>query len=139
MPWKEQRAMSLKMAFVEKAVRPGAQMAALCREFGVSRQTGYKWLNRFKRSGYDGLEESSRRPRSAPLATAEDVVMEILKLRDRYPRRGPRKLVNLLRAKLGTQTPSVSTVARVLRRFAKVRQKGKFRRVSIVERAPTVR
>jgi putative transposase len=139
MPWKEQRTMSLKLEFVDRALRPGARVSALCREFGISRQTGHKWLNRFKRDGADGLEEGSRRPKGCSLATAEDVVLAILAIRDKHPRRGPKKLVRLLRPRFGAETPSVATVARVLRRFGMVRQKGKFRRISIVERAPTLR
>ena len=64
--------MSLKMDFVEKASRPGARVSELCREYGISRETGYKWLNRFKREGYDGLEERSRAPHSSPLMKAEE-------------------------------------------------------------------
>jgi transposase InsO family protein len=139
MPWKEQRTMSLKMEFVKKAMRPGRRMSALCREYAISRETGYKWLNRYKRQGVDGLEERSRRPANSPLATAEEVVLAVLELRDAYPRRGPKKLVIQLQRKLGAQTPSVATVARLLRRFGKVRQRSKFRRLSIVERAPTMR
>lgn len=130
--------MSLKMEFVERAARPGARMSALCREYEISRETGYKWLNRYKREGVDGLEERSRRPKSSPLATAEDLVVAILELREAHPRRGPRKLFVQLERTLGEQTPSVATIARVLRRFGKVRQRSKFRRMSIVERAPTV-
>src|SRR5437764_155829 len=44
MPWKEQRAMSLKLQFVERAAQKGSNLSALCEEFGVSRQTGHKWL-----------------------------------------------------------------------------------------------
>jgi transposase InsO family protein len=97
-------------------------------------------LARFKREGPDGLEERSRRPHLSPIATAEDVVAEILALRERYPRRGPKKLVPQLRAKLGEATPSVATVARVLKRFGMVRQKSRFGRVvSVVERKPDAR
>jgi transposase InsO family protein len=135
----ERRVMSLKMEFVKKALRPGRRMSALCEEYGISRETGYKWLHRYKREGVDGLEERSRRPKSTPLATAEDIVVAVLELREAYPRRGPKKLAIQLRRKLGAQTPSVATIARILRRFGKVRQRGKFRRLSIVERAPTVR
>ena len=131
--------MSLKMDFVKAAMRPGKRMTALCREYGISRETGYKWLNRFKREGADGLEEQSRRPVSSPLATAEELVLAVLELREAYPRRGPRKLVIQLQRKFGDQTPSAATVARILRRFGKVRQRSRFRRLSIVERAPTIR
>jgi putative transposase len=140
MPWKDQRAMSQKMEFVERAMKPGARVSALCAEYGISRETGYKWLKRFKRDGADGLEEKSRRPHASPLATAEDVVAAILELREKYPRRGPKKLVVFLRAKLGAAAPSVATVARVLKRFGMVRRRSRFGRgVSIVERRPEVR
>jgi putative transposase len=140
MPGKDQRAMSQKMEFVERAMKPGARISALCREYGVSRETGYKWLKRFKRDGIDGLEEKSRRPHASPLATAEDAVAAILELRERYPRRGPKKLVVFLRAKLGAAAPSVATVARVLKRFGMVRRRSRFGRgVSIAERRPEVR
>lgn len=135
----EQRKMSLKMEFVERAVRPGARMARLCREYGISRETGYKWLNRFKRLGPDGLEEQSRRPRSSPLATAEELVLAVLEVREAHPRRGPKKLAIMLERRFGAQTPSTATIARILRRFGKVRQRSRFRRLSIVESPPTIR
>jgi transposase InsO family protein len=132
----EQQAMSLKMEFVRKAMKQYVKMSPLCREYGISRETGYKWLNRYKREGFDGLEERSRRPKCSPLATAEECVLGILELREAYPRRGPKKLFVQLQRKLGADTPSVATIARVLRRFGKVRQRSKFRRLSIVERPP---
>lgn len=131
--------MSLKLEFVERAIRPGARMSALCHEFGISRETGYKWLNRYKREGPDGLEERSRRPKVAPLATAEELVLAVLELREAYPRRGPKKLFVMLQRKFGPKTPSIATIGRILSRFGKVRQRSKFRRLSIVERAPSVR
>jgi putative transposase len=70
MPWKECRAMSQKLEFVERA-KKGEPVAALCREYGVSRQTGHKWIRRFEEKGYEGLEEKSRRPKTTPLATAD--------------------------------------------------------------------
>ena len=66
--------MSLRMEFVERATASGAKLAPLCREFGISRQTAYKWLKRFKEQGFEGLEEQSRRPSSSPLSFAEEVV-----------------------------------------------------------------
>lgn len=132
--------MSQKMDFVERAVKPGARISALCREYGVSRETGYKWLNRFKREGPEGLEERSRRPQTAPLATAEELVAAVLKLRESYPRRGPKKLFALLEKKFGAATPSVATIARVLKRFGMVRRRSRFgRAVSIVEKRPDMR
>lgn len=132
--------MSQKLEFVERARKPGAKMAALCREYGISRETGYKWVKRYEREGAEGLEEQSRRPRASPLSTAEDVVAAVLELREKYPRRGPKKLFVQLQQKLGRATPSVATIARVLKRFGLVRRRSRFARaVSIVENRPDVR
>src|SRR5271170_1662404 len=70
MPWEERRVMSLRIEFVERA-KAGESIAALCREFKISRTTGHKWQKRFKAQGFEGLEEQSRRPKTAPLATGE--------------------------------------------------------------------
>ena len=128
--------MSLKMEFVERASKPDANVAALCREFGVSRETGHKWLRRFRQQGYDGLEERSRRPAKSPLATAEEIVLGVLKAREAHPRWGPKKLVDVLRRGFGKETPSRATIARILDRFGLVRRRRRFRPLSIVEHAP---
>lgn len=93
----------------------------------MSRTSGHKWVNRFKARGYDGLEQESRRPKSAPLATAEDVVMAVIEARDAHPRWGPRKLEVLLRRRFGEKTPSARTIARILKRAKKVRERRRER------------
>jgi putative transposase len=137
MPWKERRAMSLRIEFVERA-KAGESIAALCREFKISRTTGHKWQKRFEAQGYEGLEEQSRRPKTAPLATGEELVMAILEARDRHARWGPRKLFGLLRRHFGDQTPSERTIARILRRAERVRERRSRRKPSFVDRAPHV-
>lgn len=129
--------MSLKIEFVERAAK-GETVSALCREFGVSRTSGHKWINRFKELGYDGLDERSRRPRLTPLATAEEIVMAVLEARDAHARWGPRKLEVVLRRRFGEQTPSIRTIARILKRGNKVRARRRDRAPNVVERAPQV-
>jgi putative transposase len=138
MPWKEHRIMSSKISFIEAAAKPGANVSALCREHGISRQTAYKWLRRFRAHGYEGLDEESRRPRSAPLATGEEVVAALLAARVKYPRWGPRKLAAVLRREFRDDTPSERTIARILDRFGQVRRRRRKRGLSVVERAPQV-
>ena len=77
--------MSQKLEFIELASARGANVSALCEQFGVSRQTGYKWLRRYREQGYFGLVEKSRRLHSAPTAKSEDVVAAIVELRHRRP------------------------------------------------------
>jgi transposase-like protein len=73
--------MSSKLEFAERASAKGATIAALCREFGITRQTGHKWLKRYREQGPEGLDEQSRRPKATPLATAEEVVAAIVQAR----------------------------------------------------------
>jgi Helix-turn-helix domain len=98
MPWKEQRTMSLKLQFVERAAQKGSNLSALCEEFGVSRQTGHKWLRRYRELGPLGLVEQSRRPDSSPTGTGEDVILAILVLRNQHPSWGPDKVSRVLPA-----------------------------------------
>lgn len=130
--------MSLKMEFVRRATASNANVSALCREFNIARETGHKWIKRFKEDGYDGLEERSRRPRSTPLAAGEDLVVAIVEAREAHPTWGPHKLHVLLRRRFGAQTPTERTVARVLVRFDKVRQRKRRPPVSVVTQAPSV-
>ena len=131
--------MSQKLEFVDKAIRPGANVSALCVEFGISRQTGHKWLRRYRAQGYAGLVDHSRRPASSPLATAEEVVVSIVELRDKHPSWGAQKLGRVLARRLGPSTPSPSTIARVLRRLGKMKRKRFPVRVWTVEaREPNV-
>jgi putative transposase len=127
--------MGQKIEFVERAAK-GEPIAALCREFGVSRTTGHKWAKRYAERGYEGLEEESRRPKSVPLATAEDIVVALLELRRAHPTWGSEKLAIVLRRRFGEQTPSQRTVARILRRAQLVKQRRVRRSPNIVERAP---
>jgi putative transposase len=130
--------MSQKVEFIEKAIVPGANVSALCAEYGISRQTGYKWLRRYRVHGYVGLVEQSRRPTSSPLATAEEIVVSIVELRDRHASYGPQKIARILLKRLGASAPSASTVARVLRRVGKVKKKRFPVRVWTVEGRPRV-
>jgi transposase-like protein len=76
--------MNQKLEFIEKASTPGVSISALCREYGISRQTGHRWLRRFRQHGYRGLSEQSRRPLSSPLTTGEEIVVKIVELRERH-------------------------------------------------------
>ena len=130
--------MSQKIEFVDRATAKGANVSALCREFSIARETGYKWLRRFRAHGYDGLEEGSRRPKEAPLATAEDVVVAIVEARSKHPSWGPIKLATLLKRTLGDDVPAPRTIARVLKRFGQIRKRPARRVLNLVERAPEV-
>jgi len=130
--------MSQKLQFIEKAGARGANISALCREFGISRQTGHKWLRRYQQRGYVGLVEQSRRPISSPLTTGEEIVVAILELRDRHSTWGPDKISRVLARALGDDAPSKSTVARVLQRLGKTRRRRPRVRLWSVDGRPYV-
>jgi putative transposase len=115
MPWKEVRLMSVREEFVLRALQPGSNKSALCREFGVSRKTGHKWLERYASLGLAGLEDMSRRPGSTPLKVSGDVVAEVVAIRRRHPRYGAKKILEILRETLKRpELPTVRTIARIL-------------------------
>ena len=76
MPWRETDAMKEKRSFIDKMLKEDKPFRELCREYGISEKTGYKWRKRFYEQGYAGLEEESRAPREHPNTidgdTAED-------------------------------------------------------------------
>jgi transposase InsO family protein len=115
MPWKETSVMKLRREFVLRALEPGRNMSALCREYGISREKGYKWLERFEEEGVAGLQDRSRRPRTHPLAISVAAALDIVRLRLIHPHWGPKKLRALLiRAQESGEVPSASTIGRVL-------------------------
>lgn len=113
--------MKLRHEFVLKALEPRANISELAREHGISRKTAYKWLERFRERGVVGLEDLSRRPHSSPLRASGEAVLEVLRLRERHPTWGPKKLhVVLGRIVAGDDLPSVRTIARILERAGEV-------------------
>src|SRR5258706_2179049 len=114
MPWKEQKAMNQRTEFVLRALRT-ENFRDLCREYGISPKTGYKWKERFLAHGLSGMAEQSRRPRSSPSGLEEAVVCEMVRLKQRHRSWGPRKLRDIYRRRHGP-APSESSFKRVLTR-----------------------
>jgi transposase InsO family protein len=114
MPWKESDVRSERIRFVVEAVSGEWTMSGLCRRYGISRPTGYKWLRRYREVGsVSELEEQSRRPRHSPRQTPEWIEDRVEQLRRRHGWAG-RKLSRLL-AQEGIHVAR-STVDRILKR-----------------------
>ena len=58
MPWIEVRPMDAKVLFIADYLRKRTSFSGLCRDHGISRKTGYKWVKRYEESGFDGLADS---------------------------------------------------------------------------------
>ena len=89
MPWSETCAMDERIRFVMAASEEDAVISEVCAEFGISRQTGYKWLGRYRAEGVEGLKERSRAPFRHGRARDEALAAAALALRERHPTRGP--------------------------------------------------
>jgi len=84
MPWRVKDAVELRIEFVKRAIE-GEGLASLCREYGISRPTGYLWVKRFEESGsHLSLFDRSHRPKSSPNRTSKKLESLIVKLRERY-------------------------------------------------------
>jgi transposase InsO family protein len=113
--------MSERLRFITDVRRRVASFSELCRHYGISRPTGYKWLERANQSGLDYLAELSRRPQTCPHATPPEVVGALIEARRHHPGWGPRKLLRLLRRRRRSGAlPARSTVAAILRRHGLV-------------------
>jgi transposase InsO family protein len=118
MPWKEVPMSELRVAFVQLVQSLHYSVARACREFGISRKTGYKWLRRARQQPPPPLTDQSRRPHTSPQRTADDLEKQILEVRDTYGW-GGRKIRAYLHQR-GIVVPSRQTVQRVLSRGGRV-------------------
>ncbi len=122
MPWKITSLLRVRLRLVEAALARCKPLKDLCRTFGISRPTAYKWLNRFRRQGRAGLSDFSRRPRRSPRRLPPQWVKAITHWRRWRPHWGAKKIHRQLRLRHPrTRVPCVRTIQRCLRRQGYVR------------------
>jgi transposase InsO family protein len=111
----EQSRMSLREEFCVFATDPAWSVSALCRRFGISRKTAYKWLARYHGEGAAELADRSRRPHTSPTQTGPEVVAAVLALRATTGW-GGRKLHHALHQQGMVAVPAPSTITAILAR-----------------------
>jgi len=117
MPWKEICPMEERMRFVVYYLEQEYSMSSLCREFGISRKTGYKIIYRYFNEGMSGLANRSRARHHHPNAVSESIIQSVLDTRVNHPSWGPKKLrAWLQRHHSCSDWPSASTMGEILRR-----------------------
>jgi putative transposase len=117
MPWKETCVMDERLMFIGECLRGELPMTALCERYGISRKTGYKWLERYRSDPEHGLEEQSRAPHRPGQGIDAETAKAIIAARRRYPYFGPRKLLAVLRRQDAQVIwPAASSVGDLLRR-----------------------
>jgi transposase InsO family protein len=136
MVWTETCAVEERMRFVVAVQKQEEPFAAVCRQFGVSRRVGYKWLARFELEGAAGLFDRSRAPLHQPQRMADDIAKRCLEVRRAHPTWGPIKVRAYLERKSGqTEWPAASTIGELFDREG-LTVKRKLRRRSPPSSAP---
>jgi len=117
MAWKKVLPMEERARFVLEVEKAEMSVAELCRRYGVSRKTGYKWIRRYRAEGLDGIRERSSRPHTCPHKTNQDWETRIITERVKHSSWGPKKIRELLfRSSLEEKVPAASTIGDILRR-----------------------
>jgi transposase InsO family protein len=124
MPWKESSVMEERLRFVARLLE-GEAMSDVCREFGISRKTGYKLFNRYREEGPIALCDRSRRPVRYANQLPEPVERLIVQCKRDKPHWGARKIRELLVRRLAgdVRVPATSTIHAVMDRHGLVRRK----------------
>lgn len=118
MPQNHDLSLERKLRFVLAVPNAGVSMRQLCRAWQISRQTGYKWLRRYRTGGAAALQNRSRAPQRRPNALSQLWLQRIESLRRQHPSWGPKKLRATLRQKHPrARLPAVSTIGVSLHRL----------------------
>lgn len=118
MPWQVKPMSDIRLAFVHQVLTLGRSLTQSCREFGISRKTGYKWLGRFVEKPDRPLVDRSRRPRRSPAKTSAAIERRILAVRDEFGWGAPK--IHAFLATRRVELPSVRTVTAILRRHGRI-------------------
>lgn len=131
MPWKERSQLDQKVSFIARLL-DGELMSDLCKEFGISRKTGYKFLRRYEHEGLDGLANKSSRPHSLANLTPPGVRKLIIEAKQKRPTWGAAKLRVLLQRDFpDLSLPSRNTIHAILDREGLVKRRKKRRKYAI--------
>ena len=114
MPWKEQRLETMREEFVQRVLAHEKSKSELCREYGISRPTGDKWMSRYL-SG-ETLSDLSRAPKSLPGKTDAETESNIVTYRRKYPAIGAVKMRRIMENDGYTQLPSTRTFNEIFKR-----------------------
>lgn len=133
MGWSEVTAVDQRRKFMQvlhSEDNPG--VAALCREFSISRKTGYKWIARYRELGEDGLVDLSRASHSHPNSVSAEMEQLVIEARQAHPSWGAKKLLPWLQRKnpQGEKWPCVATVSSILERNQLVRSRKRRKTVA---------
>lgn len=124
MPWNKTEPMNERIKFIANFLENLETFSEICDRYGISRKTGYKWVERYESSGLVGLGDQSRAPISSPHAVSEEVTKLILAERDKHPTWGPKKILILVKRKHPQLIlPCTSTIGQILKRNGLIKKR----------------
>jgi putative transposase len=136
MAWRESSEMDERMRFIADHLSGDENVTALCGRYGISRKTGYKWINRYEAEGPPGLVNRSHAPFQHGLATAPALIERIVAEKEAHLEWGPRKILARLRQRDGSSPwPAASTIGEILKRHGLVagRRRARWRAAASAE------
>ena len=119
MAWRNITVEQERLTFIDAAMNPHQKLTfeALCQEYNISTKTGYKWLNRFREHGKEGLRDMSRARLTQNKRISDDVQESIIKIRLEFPRWGPKKIYSELTTHYShLETPSEGSIGNILKK-----------------------
>jgi transposase InsO family protein len=117
MSWKGVTIMDQRVRFISEYLKAYFSFIELCKQFEISRKTGYKWIKRYLEFGTVGLRDKSRKPHHCPHQTDDELVQDILQTRLKHPNWGPKKLLQIISVHHPYKDlPAISTTAGILKR-----------------------
>jgi transposase InsO family protein len=119
MPFQFKTVMEQRHEFVMLADKQAISISSLCRRFGITRRTGYKWLNRYKSQGIEGLRDGSKRPKAFPGRSSPEIEEPIINLRKDNPEWGAKKIKKVLERDeilAPEKIPSRPTITAIMKR-----------------------
>jgi len=123
--------MEERIRFILAVEQGDYSVAELCRQYGISRKTGYKWIRRYRADGLEGMRERSRRPLHCPHKTSQQWVDRIIQEKLKHPRWGPKKIRVILQDRGRAEpVPAASTIGHILDGAGLVRPRKRRRRRS---------
>jgi len=131
MPWIEVTKMEEKRSFVYRSLDRNENFTQLCRDYGISTKTGYKWKRRFAEKGLAGLEDMSRAPKSHPNQIDEATVCELIRIKNSRRGWGAKKIHAIFERLHPDRTDvSVPSVDRIFSRSGLTKQRRRRRKKS---------
>jgi len=129
MPWLQTNPMDERTRFIVALSGGPYSMSELCTRYGISRQTGYKWLRRYEADSFAGLADRSHAPHHCPHRISDEVAGALIELRRKHPRWGPVTLLEVLaRNRPGLELPAPSTAGDLLARHSLVQPRRRRRK-----------